>query len=194
MAEISGGLWRLPSTATRTSPFSARSTVKGTILRSSCTSSYLRPMKRLIEKIVFLGLVTACRFATCPTRRSPVLVKATTEGVVRLPSALGITLASLPSITATTLLVVPRSIPMILLTRSPPSVHGRAYSLTDEPSLESLVALSQIYATHMLTIRDADLFPRTGTQSSSTIGATAAGAGTRSWGSRRKLPLTLSVV
>ena len=73
-------------------------------------------MKRLIEKMVFLGLVTAWRLATWPTRRSPVLVKATTEGVVRLPSALGMTLGSPPSITATTLLVVPRSIPMILLT------------------------------------------------------------------------------
>src|SRR5580693_7688173 len=95
-------------------------------------------MKRLIEKIVFLGLVTACRFATCPTRRSPVLVKATTEGVVRLPSAFGITLASVPSITATTLLVVPRSIPMILLTVLLPSVHRRACSQTDEPQFKIL--------------------------------------------------------
>ncbi len=73
-------------------------------------------MNRLIEKTVFLGLVTDCRFATWPTSRSPALVNATTEGVVRLPSAFGITFASLPSMTATTLLVVPRSIPMILLT------------------------------------------------------------------------------
>ena len=41
------------------------------------------------------------------------LVKATTEGVSRLPSWLGITVASPPSITETTLLVVPRSMPMI---------------------------------------------------------------------------------
>ncbi len=73
-------------------------------------------MKRLIEKMVFWGLVTDCRLATCPTRRSPLLVKATTEGVVRFPSALGITFGSPPSMTATTLLVVPRSIPIILLT------------------------------------------------------------------------------
>ena len=72
-------------------------------------------MKRLIEYTVFSGLVMACRLATCPTRRSPVLVNATTEGVVRPPSSLGITLGSPPSITATTELVVPRSIPMILL-------------------------------------------------------------------------------
>ena len=36
------------------------------------------------------------------------------EGVVRAPSALGITVGSPPSMTATQLLVVPRSIPMIL--------------------------------------------------------------------------------
>src|SRR5688572_19715039 len=73
-------------------------------------------MKRLIEKMVFFGLVIDWRLATWPTSRSSVLVKATTEGVVRLPSALGMTLASPPSMTATTLLVVPRSIPMVLLT------------------------------------------------------------------------------
>src|SRR5215467_3797812 len=55
----------------------------------------------------------ACRFATCPTNRSPVLVKPTTEGVVRPPSSLGTTLGSPPSITATQELVVPKSIPMI---------------------------------------------------------------------------------
>src|SRR5215475_5394451 len=72
-------------------------------------------MKRLIEYTVFSGLVTACRLATCPTRRSPDLVIATTEGVVRVPSCLGITTGSPPCITATTELVVPRSIPIILL-------------------------------------------------------------------------------
>src|SRR6188768_1788304 len=71
-------------------------------------------MKRLIEKMVFLGLVTAWRFATWPTRRSPSLVNATTDGVVRPPSALGITIGSPPSMTATTEFVVPRSMPMTL--------------------------------------------------------------------------------
>ena len=47
------------------------------------------------------------------TMRSPVLENATTDGVVRPPSALGMTIGSPPSITATQLLVVPRSIPMI---------------------------------------------------------------------------------
>src|SRR6185312_8104299 len=53
------------------------------------------------------------RLATWPTRRSPDLVKATTEGVVRPPSLLAMTLGSPFSITATTLLVVPRSMPII---------------------------------------------------------------------------------
>ena len=60
------------------------------------------------------GLVMAWRLATWPTSRSPVLVKATTEGTVRPPSALGMTVGSPPSMTATTELVVPRSMPMIL--------------------------------------------------------------------------------
>src|SRR5437899_8332648 len=72
-------------------------------------------MKRLIEYTVFSGFVTACRLATWPTSRSPVFVMATTEGVVRAPSWLGITTGSPPCITATTEFVVPKSIPIILL-------------------------------------------------------------------------------
>src|SRR5262245_45532685 len=72
-------------------------------------------MKRLMEYTVFSGLVTAWRLATWPTSRSPVLVMATTDGVVRAPSWLGITTGSPPCMTATTELVVPKSIPMILL-------------------------------------------------------------------------------
>src|SRR5437773_4390016 len=71
-------------------------------------------MKRLMLKIVFSGLVMACRLATWPTRRSPLLAKATTDGVMRPPSALVMTCGSPPSMTATTELVVPRSMPMIL--------------------------------------------------------------------------------
>ena len=67
-----------------------------------------------MELMVRSGLVMAWRFATWPTIRSPVLEKATTDGVVRLPSALGMTTASPPSMTATQLLVVPRSIPITL--------------------------------------------------------------------------------
>ena len=67
-----------------------------------------------MEMTVRSGLVMAWRLATWPTIRSPSLEKATIEGVVRLPSALGMTTASPPSITDTQELVVPKSIPMIL--------------------------------------------------------------------------------
>ena len=56
---------------------------------------------------MLVGLVMAWRFAIWPTSRSPVLVKATTDGTVRPPSALGMTVGSPPSITATTEFVVP---------------------------------------------------------------------------------------
>ncbi len=75
-------------------------------------------MKRLIEKIVFSGFITAWRFATVPTRRSPDSVKATTEGVVRPPSAFSRTVGSPPSMTATHELVVPRSMPIVFPTLS----------------------------------------------------------------------------
>src|SRR5215207_9828844 len=71
-------------------------------------------MKRLIEKTVFSGFVTAWRFATVPTSRSPPLLKATTDGVVRPPSAFSITVGSPPSRTAMQLFVVPRSMPIVL--------------------------------------------------------------------------------
>ena len=70
-------------------------------------------MKRLIEKTVRLGLVIAWRLAGSPTLRSPPSVNATTDGVVRWPSELGITTGSLPSMTDTQEFVVPKSIPMI---------------------------------------------------------------------------------
>src|SRR6267142_2680703 len=80
-------------------------------------------MNRLIENTVFSGFVMAWRLATWPTRISPSLVKATTDGVRRLPSWLGMTVGVPPSITATTELVVPRSMPMTLLMVS--SRHDR---------------------------------------------------------------------
>src|SRR2546428_9694124 len=75
-------------------------------------------MNRLSDKTVFSGFVMAWRFATWPTRISPSFVKATTEGVSRLPSWLGMTMGLPPSITATTELVVPRSMPITLGMRS----------------------------------------------------------------------------
>src|SRR5664279_6287285 len=76
--------------------------------------------------MVLAGFVTAWRFASWPTRRSPVLVKATTDGIVRPPSAEAMTVGSPPSMTATTEFVVPRSMPMILpiLVSAPGSVGG----------------------------------------------------------------------
>src|SRR5438270_12646644 len=68
-------------------------------------------MKRLIEKMMFCGFVTACRFAAWPTSRSPFLVNATTEGVVRAPSLFSRTTGSPPSITDMQELVVPKSMP-----------------------------------------------------------------------------------
>src|SRR5947209_17888054 len=65
-----------------------------------------------MAKKVCSGLVTACRLAAWPTRRSPSLVNATIEGVVRPPSAFSMTFGLAPSMTATQELVVPRSMPM----------------------------------------------------------------------------------
>jgi hypothetical protein len=68
-------------------------------------------MCRLTDRMVRSTLVTAWFFADWPTSTSPLRAKATTEGVVRAPSELAMTVASPPSRTATTELVVPRSIP-----------------------------------------------------------------------------------
>jgi hypothetical protein len=73
-------------------------------------------MNRLIEKIVFSGFITAWRLATVPTRRSPESPNATTEGVVRPPSAFSMISASPPSSTAIAELVVPRSMPIVFAT------------------------------------------------------------------------------
>src|SRR5580765_9000142 len=79
-------------------------------------------MNRLIEKMVFLGFVTCWRFAGAPTSRWPSRPKATTDGVVRPPSAFGMTVGSEPSSTAMQELVVPRSIPMVFAMGGSPSV------------------------------------------------------------------------
>src|SRR4051794_26755396 len=113
IALISGGAYSLPSAFTRTSPFGPSKTSYGIIVISSETSSYLRPMNRLIEKIVFWGFVTCWRFAGAPTSRWPSFVNATTDGVVRPPSAFGMTVGSPPSSTPTQEFVVPRSMPIV---------------------------------------------------------------------------------
>src|SRR6266516_5424638 len=80
-------------------------------------------MKPLIDKFVFCGFVTCWRFAGAPTSRWPSFVNATTDGVVRPPSAFGMTAGSPPSITATQELVVPRSIPIVFAMLESPSVE-----------------------------------------------------------------------
>src|SRR5215211_5752133 len=72
------------------------------------------PMWRLIDRNVRSGLVMAWRLATSPTRTSPAFEKATTDGVVRAPSELGMTTGSPASRTDTTEFVVPRSMPTAL--------------------------------------------------------------------------------
>src|SRR5260221_2451662 len=92
------------------------------------------PMWRLTERIVRSGLVIAWRLATSPTRTSPVFENATTEGVVRLPSALGMTTGSPASSTETTELAVPRSMTTDLdiacLHEKSELSTNRAYNLT----------------------------------------------------------------
>src|SRR5689334_22527841 len=69
------------------------------------------PMCRLTERMVRSTLVTAWFLAGWPTSTSPLRANATMDGVVREPSELATTTGSPPSRTATTELVVPRSIP-----------------------------------------------------------------------------------
>ena len=102
-----------PCTFTQASPFFAPISSNGTRSAKSLVDLSLnrRPISRLIANKVFSGLVTACRLAGCPTRRSP-SAKAIIDGVVRAPSAFSITRGSDPSITATQEFVVPKSIPI----------------------------------------------------------------------------------
>src|SRR5580698_4036696 len=80
----------------------------------------LVPIWRLTDRIVRSGLVIAWRFATSPTSTSPDFAKPTTEGVVRPPSAFGMTVGSPPSSMLTTEFVVPRSIPTAFGIYAPP--------------------------------------------------------------------------
>src|SRR3989338_2454570 len=80
---------------------------------STAGSSYECPMKRFIWNTVFLGFVTACLLAKSPTSRSPVFETATTDGVVRAPSAFSIISGSPLRTTATAEFVVPKSIPIL---------------------------------------------------------------------------------
>src|SRR5215813_9127305 len=79
------------------------------------------------------GLVTAWRLAGWPTSRSPSSVKATIDGVVRMPSAFSITFGVDPSITATQELVVPRSIPITFAIVHIPLICGRSVGPEKRP-------------------------------------------------------------
>src|SRR6185295_14804175 len=98
MALISGGLNALPRISTQASPFGDGTTRNGLTVIAFFASgeSYRRPIIRFTAKTVASGLVMACRLAIWPTRRSPDSVHATIDGVVRLPSELGITTGSPP--------------------------------------------------------------------------------------------------
>src|SRR5712692_11585551 len=96
------------------------------------------PIWRFTDRIVRSGLVMAWRLATSPTSTSPLFENATTEGVVRAPSALGMTVGSPASSTATTELVVPRSMPTALGMGKPPvasieKLSASISTLADEP-------------------------------------------------------------
>ena len=73
------------------SDFGSFSTWYGTrsLLCWTSGSSQRRPMKRLMLKMVFSGFVIAWRLATWPTSRSPLLAKATTDGVMRAALRVG---------------------------------------------------------------------------------------------------------
>ena len=77
------------------------------------------PIFLLAATIVLSGFVTACRLAGSPTKRSPSFVKATTEGNALpptvAPSAAGIMVGFPPIITEAAELLVPKSIPIILV-------------------------------------------------------------------------------
>ena len=108
-------MYKRPSISTRGVSLSPFFTVNAARLASREDSLYLFPIKRFIEDMVLVGFVTACLLAGSPTLISPPSTNAITDGVVLFPSAFGITVGSLPSITDTQELVVPKSIPIILL-------------------------------------------------------------------------------
>src|SRR6267142_3662350 len=97
------------------SPLCASAIWYGSRFLACCTSGALsfRPISLFTAQTVFIGFVIIWRFAMCPTRRSPLSVKPTMDGMVRLPSFVGMTWGLPPSMNAMQQFVVPRSIPMI---------------------------------------------------------------------------------
>ena len=79
--------------------------------RRSSSESHARPMRRLTLAIVFLASTTRRSLAPWPTRTSPLGWKETTLGSSLRPCSSGNTLTRPLRTQATTVLVVPRSIP-----------------------------------------------------------------------------------
>src|SRR5215813_11899269 len=102
--------------------------------------------------MVFSGLVTAWRFAGWPTSRSPSSVKATIDGVVRMPSEFSMTFGFLPSMTATHEFVVPRSIPMtfpmVLMSFSLQQVGRALTAPRSKTPLDQILAILLRYASY----------------------------------------------
>src|SRR5450755_4995344 len=69
---------------------------------------------------------------------------ATTEGVVRAPSWLGITVGSPPCMTATTELVVPKSMPIILLIECAPVKSSRAQPATPDNETKAIIHVERV--------------------------------------------------
>ena len=88
-------------------------TLKGQCFMSACTteSLNLRPISRFASKTVLDGFMATWFFAASPIRRS-VSVKATYDGVVRLPWSLAMISTRSFCHTPTHEYVVPRSMPM----------------------------------------------------------------------------------
>mmetsp|Transcript_42901 Transcript_42901/g.100701 ORF Transcript_42901/g.100701 Transcript_42901/m.100701 type:complete len:200 (-) Transcript_42901:465-1064(-) len=129
MALISSGANRcvvpsLVSSSTRGFFSSPSTTLKGNRFDSFCTASslVLWPMMRFTSKAVDFVCLAAMDLAACPTRRSPLGVQPTYDGVVRMPSSSArIRTPSVPH-TATQEKVVPKSIPMTGSTSCTPVV------------------------------------------------------------------------
>src|SRR5262249_29929217 len=96
--------------------------------------------------------VTAWRLAGWPTNRSPSSVKATIDGVVRMPSEFSMTFGFLPSMTATHEFVVPRSIPMtfpmVLMSFSLQQVGRALTAPRSKTPLDQILAILRRYASY----------------------------------------------
>merc|ERR1719378_1471223 len=106
-------------------------TLKGKCFMSSCTarSSNLRPISRFASKTVLYGFIATWFFAASPSSRS-LSLKATYEGVVRLPWSFAMISTRSCCHTPTHEYVVPRSMP----TLAPSAIVLLLFSLSPRPS------------------------------------------------------------